>query len=109
LLALRFTRDRHTHQVAITTSVELRFERSSDPDASPDLLRVGNRWRPLGLITEPKDGREETPRYLAMRAAYKKHLEGHKPALALNSAFDFLNREVAARGIEIPDPSSEQV
>ena len=41
--------------------------------------------------------------------AYKKHLEGHKPALALNSAFDFLNREVAARGIEIPDPSSEQV
>jgi hypothetical protein len=44
-----------------------------------------------------------------MRAAYKKHLEGHKPALALNSAFDFLNREVAARGIEIPDPSSEQV
>jgi hypothetical protein len=109
LLALRFTRDRHTHQVAITTSVELMFERSSDPNASPDLLRVGNRWRPLGLITEPKDGREETPRYLAMRAAYKKHLEGHKPALALNSAFDFLNREVAARGIEIPDPSSEQV
>jgi hypothetical protein len=42
-----------------------------------------------------------------MRAAYKKHLEGHKPALALNSALDFLTREVAARGIEVPNPSEQ--
>ena len=44
LPALRFVRDRHTHQVAITTSLEFIFERSSDPNVSPDLLRVKNRW-----------------------------------------------------------------
>jgi hypothetical protein len=40
LPALRFVRDRHTHQVAITTSLEFMFERSSDPNVAPDLLRV---------------------------------------------------------------------
>jgi hypothetical protein len=69
------------------------------------LLKVGSRWRPLDGITEPIDGREHTPRYLALRAAYKKHLEGRKPVFALRSALDFLNREVAARGIKVYDPS----
>ena len=35
LPALRFARDRHTHQVAITTSLEFMFERSSDPKRLP--------------------------------------------------------------------------
>jgi hypothetical protein len=105
LPALRFTRDRHTHQVAITTSLEFMFERSSDPDASPDLLKVLTRWRPLDGITQPGDGRHETtPQYRKRRDAYKEHLEGRKPALALRDALDFLDREVAARGIKVPDP-----
>ena len=33
LRGLRFIRDRHTHQVAVTTSLEFMFERSSDPMA----------------------------------------------------------------------------
>jgi hypothetical protein len=100
LLALRFVRDRHTHQVAITTSLELLFERSSDPNV-PDLLKVGNRWRPLDGITEPTGRRPTRDDYIARRADYKEHLEGRKPALAMRDALDFLNREVAARGIEI--------
>jgi hypothetical protein len=100
LLALRFTRDRHTHQVAVTTSLEFMSERSTDPN-TPDLLRVGNRWRPLDGITEPPEGPERDRYYPARRDAYKKHLEGHKPALAMRDALDFLNREVAARGIDI--------
>ena len=39
--------------------------------------------------------------YRKRRAAYKEHLEGRKPALAMRDALDFLNREVAARGIQI--------
>ena len=96
LPALRFTRDRHTHQIAITTSLELSFD-------SPDLFRVMNRWRPLALITEPTDSHREKHWYIARRAAYEKHLEGRKPALAMGDALDFLTREVAARGIEVPD------
>jgi hypothetical protein len=101
LLALRFVRDRHTHQVAITTSLEFSLERSSDPDAAPDLLRVMNRWRPLDGITEPTGRRVTRDDYIARRNAYRKHLEGRKPALAMRDALDFLNREVAARGIKI--------
>jgi hypothetical protein len=52
LPALRFARDRHTHQVAITTSLEFTFERSSD-SGSPDLLKLKTRWRPLDGITKP--------------------------------------------------------
>jgi hypothetical protein len=100
LLALRFVRDRHTHQVAVTTSLELMFERSTDPNV-PDLLRVRNRWRPLDGITKPTDNRVTRDDYIARQAAYKEHLEGRKPALAMRDALDFLNREVAARGIEI--------
>ena len=107
LPALRFTRDRHTHQVAITTSLEFMFERSSDPDVSPDLLKVLTRWRPLDGITEPTGSRAARDDYLAARNAYKDYLEGRKPALALRDALDFLNREVAARGIEVPDPSEQ--
>jgi hypothetical protein len=105
LPGLRFIRDRHTHQVAVTTSLGFIFERSAEPDVSPDLLRVINRWRPLDGITEPTDGNEKKPWYIARRAAYEKHLEGRKPALTLRAALDFLNREVAARGIEVPDPT----
>ena len=108
LPALRFTRDRHTHQVAITTSLEFMFERSSDPDVSPNLLKVGNRWRPLDSITEPTGGREKSHDYITRRPAYDKHLEGRKPALALDAALHFLNREVAARGIEVHDPTPWQ-
>jgi hypothetical protein len=101
LPALRFVRDRHTHQVAITTSPEFIFERSSDPNVSPDRLRVLNRWRPLDGITEPTGRRRTRGDYIARRTAYEEHLEGRKPALALRDALDFLNREVAARGIDI--------
>ena len=83
------------------------FERSSDPDASPDLLKVLTRWRPLDGITEPTGSRAARDDYLAARNAYKDYLEGRKPALALRDALDFLNREVAARGIEVPDPSEQ--
>jgi hypothetical protein len=101
LPALRFVRDRHTHQVAITTSLEFILERSSDPNVSPDFLRVKNRWWPLDGITEPTDRYATRPGYRKRRAAYKEHLEGRKPALAMRDALDFLNREVAARGIQI--------
>jgi hypothetical protein len=104
LPALRFTRDRHTHQVAITTAVEFMFERSSEPK----VLRIRTRWRPLDGITEPTDGNEKMGGYIVRRAAYEKHLEGRKPAVAMSDALDFLNREVAARGIEVAD-LSEQV
>jgi hypothetical protein len=107
LLPLRFVRDRHTHQLAVTTALEVSLERSSDPDASPDLLKVMNRWRPLDLITEPTDGHEKDPYYPARRAAYEKHLEGRKPALAMRDALEFLNREVAVMGIEVHDPSEQ--
>ena len=107
LLALRFVRDRHAHQVAVTTSLEIMFERSSDPNVSLDLFNWGNRWRPLHLITEPTDGHEKTPRYLARRTAYEKRLEGRKPALAMRDALEFLNREVGAMGIEVHDPSEQ--
>jgi hypothetical protein len=99
LLALRFARDRHLHQLAVTTALRFMFE-GSDPNVT-DRFRVMNRWRPLDLITEPTDGRENTPRYGALRAAYEKHLEGQKPVLAMRDALDFLTREVAARGIEV--------
>jgi hypothetical protein len=33
-------------------------------------------------------------------------LEGQKPALALRDALDFLNREIAARGIELHDANT---
>ena len=100
LRALRFTRDRHTHQIAITTSLELSFD-------SPDLFRVMNRWRPLDLITEPTGRRVTRDDYKARRTAYEKHLEGRKPALAMGDALEFLTREVAARGIEVHDPSEQ--
>jgi hypothetical protein len=44
---------------------------------------------------------------VARRAAYEKHLEGRKPALALRDALEFFNREVAARGIEVLAPSEQ--
>jgi hypothetical protein len=84
LLALRFVRDRHAHQVAVTTSLEIMFERSSDPNASLDLFELGDRWRPLDLITEPTDGRQETPRYLTLRTAYAKRLV--RPQASLGDA-----------------------
>ena len=43
LLALRFVRDRHTHQVAITTSLELTFEWSSDTNVSRLTENPGDR------------------------------------------------------------------
>lgn len=100
LPALRFIRDRHTHQVAVTTAVELTLDR----DASPDLLRLGNRWLPLDSIRQPPEGHERDRYYPDRQAAYKKHLEGRKPAVAMGDAIDFLNREVAALGIKVPDP-----
>lgn len=105
LAALRFTRDRHTHQVAITTSLEFTFERSSDSD-SPDLLQLKTRWRPLDGITKPTGHFATTHGYRTGLAAYKEHLEGQKPVLALRAALDFLNREVAARGIELHDANT---
>ena len=92
LPALRFTRDPHTHQVAVAASLEFTFERSSDSD-SPDLLKLKTCWRPLDSITK-LTGRFATSRgYLTGRAAYKERLEGQKPPLALGDALDFLNRE----------------
>jgi hypothetical protein len=108
LPALRFTRDRHTHQVAVTTSLEFMFERSSDPNGPPDRFTVMNRWRPLDGITEPTGSRVTKPEHIARRDAYKMHLEGRKPVLAMRSALDFLSREVAALGIEVPDPTQRQ-
>ena len=94
LPALRFTRDRHTHQVAITTSLEFMFERSSDPDVSPDLLKVLTRWRPLDGITEPTGSRAARDDYLAARNAYK-GLPG-RPQAGLG----------AARCARLPQPRS---
>jgi hypothetical protein len=104
LPALRFARDRHMHQVAVTTSLEIMFERS-DPNGPADRITVTNRWRPLDGITEPTGRRLRDPEYIARRDAYERRLEGRWPGLALRSALDFLNREVAARAIEVQDPS----
>jgi hypothetical protein len=104
LPALRFARDRHMHQVAVTTSLRFMFERSSDPNVTPDRLTVSNLWRPLDGITEPPEGPERDRYYPARRAAYEKHLAGRWPALAMGDGLDFLDREIAARGIEVQDP-----
>ena len=104
LLALRFTRDRHTHQMAITTTLEIAFERSSDADGRADLMKVGNRWRPLDALPKATGGHQNRRDYPDQEAAYKKHLEGRWPGLAMRDALEFLNREVAAWGIEVPEP-----
>jgi hypothetical protein len=103
LPALRFARDRHLHQVTITTSLVFTVGWSK-ADSTPDLIGGQIYWRKLDDITEPTDGRERKPDYLARRTAYKEHLEGREPRLAMGHALDFLNREVAARGIEVQEP-----
>jgi hypothetical protein len=44
------------------------------------------------------------PEYIARRAAYERHLDGRWPGVAMRNALDFLNRAVAARGIEVYEP-----
>jgi hypothetical protein len=107
LLALRFTRDRHTHQMAITTTLEIAFERFSDVDGRADLMKIGNRWRRLDALPKATGGHQNRRDYPGQEAACKKHLEGRWPGLAMRDARDFLNREVAARGIEVPNPSQQ--
>jgi hypothetical protein len=106
LPGLRFARDRHLHQVAVTTSLMFVFERS-DPNGPADGFIVSNVWRPLDAIPGPTGSHKRNRDLPAQRATYEKHLEGRWPALAIGDALDFLNREVAAQGIEVLDPPRE--
>jgi hypothetical protein len=100
--ALQFVRDRHMHQVVVSSNLAFMIEFSSDDSVPPALTAAKIYWRPVEEIREPTDGRQNTPVYQARRAAYVQHLERREPPLALGHVNNFLFDEVTARGIKVP-------
>ena len=100
--ALHFVRDRHMHQVVVSSKLVFTLGFSSDENVPPALTAAKIYWRPLEEIREPTDGRQNTPLYQARRAAYVEHLERREPPLALGLVNNFLFDEITARGIKVP-------
>jgi hypothetical protein len=100
--ALQFVRDRHMHQVVVSSNLVFTLGFSSDESVPPALTAAKIYWRPVDEIREPTDGRQDTPVYQARRAAYVEHLERREPPLALGYVNNFLYDEVTARGIQVP-------
>jgi hypothetical protein len=101
LLALRFVRDRHLHQVV--TSAALQFMVRWSTVRPPAIESVGMTWRALADIKEPTDRYNSEHEYRLRRAAYQEDLEGRDPLIALEAALRFLTREVQGKGIEVPN------
>jgi hypothetical protein len=104
--ALQFVRDRHMHQVVVSSNLVFTIGFSSDDSVPPALSAAKIYWRPVEEIREPTDGlqnrRQNTPVYQARRAAYVQHLERREPPWALGHVNNFLFDEVTALGIKVP-------
>jgi hypothetical protein len=102
IAALRFVRDRHMHQVVVSSRLVFTLGFSSHDSVPPAITAAKIYWRPIEEIREPTNGRQNTPVYQARRRAYVDHLERREPPLALGQANNFLFDEVTARGVEVP-------
>jgi hypothetical protein len=100
--ALRFVRDRHMHQVVVTSRLVFTLMGSHDGSVPPTITAAKIYWRPIEEIREPTDGRQDQDWYRARRAAYVEHLDGREPPMALGYAHNFLYSEIRARGIKVP-------
>jgi hypothetical protein len=100
--ALRFVRDRHMHQVVVSSTMAFTIGFSSDESIPPTMTAARIYWRPVDEIREPTDGRQDSALYQARRAAYVEHLERREPPLALGHVHNFLYSEIMARGIDVP-------
>jgi hypothetical protein len=105
LAGLRFVRDRHMHQVAITSAVQAvvtypDYSGGIPPTITPAMTSVRVYWLPVGEIREPTDWRRNEDWYRNRRDAYQEHLEGRDVRMTLLAALRFLSCEVEARGIE---------
>lgn len=102
IAALRFVRDRHMHQVVVSSNLAFTLMGSYDGSVPPTITQAKIYWRPVEEIREPTNGRQNTPVYQARRKAYVDHLERREPPLALGHVNNFLFDEVTAHGIEVP-------
>jgi hypothetical protein len=98
LLALRFARDRHIHQMVV--SVAIVFTVGWSEAIPPTLTSARICWRDLADLREPNDKWRVAGDYPRRRAAYQSQLEGREAIEALVEVHRFLNREVVELGIE---------
>jgi hypothetical protein len=102
ILALRFVRDRHMHQVVVSSRLVFTLTGSYDGSMPPTITQAKIYWRPIEEIREPTDGREDKDLYRSRRTAYVEYLAGREPPLALGLVNNFLFDEIKRREIDVP-------
>jgi hypothetical protein len=102
ILALRFVRDRHMHQVVVSSRLVFTLRGSYDGSVPPTITQAKIYWRPIEEIREPTDGRQDKDLYRCRRAAYVEYLAGREPPLVLGLVNNFLFDEIKRREIDVP-------
>lgn len=95
---LRHVRDRHMHQVIVSTVLD----RAKFFGRFPPQLSSGTVWRPVEELGEPSAKIQKRPDYWPQREAYRLHLQNRPPWVSLRAALRWITREVEGRGVELP-------
>lgn len=97
LPGLRFVRDRHMHQVVVSTDVDRRSFFDPPPGAI-FYISAGIIWRAAAELPVPDKGYDHADR----RQAYVDHMEGKTVWGSLQQALDWLTPEIMNRGVALP-------
>jgi hypothetical protein len=100
---LRYVRDRHMHQLVVSSTPIWRVTAIMGlPAEQQPPNEPGIAWRPVVDIAEPDHNRTSKPYYVRRRTAYEDLLQLRRVHIALSASLRWLSGEAEARQVGLP-------